>query len=726
MIRTVMNRQVGRRPRPRRNLAGTCLALALAMAWLATPSTAQPDPRNDTAAPASAPSPVAGKKICIDPGHGGGESGAVGPTGLKEKDLNLAVALMLRDLLQKAGATVVMTRDTDKTVSIGERGRLNRAEKTDLFVSIHHNANAQNDPSSDRIEVFWHWHDDGGPSEDAARAALRPLQATFGQPGSKAYLCWAYGVLRETAYPAILGEAYYLSNAAQEEKAKTDAYRRAEAEAYFQGIEAYFQGGRPEIALVPTSDPAATRVVQAAVFQRDNLSILDPQRIRAELDGVPIPSYLFYRANLGLLFGILPRGDISATHTLTLAARNLAGHTSFVKKQPIGFENPWTPPKPPHQARVGQAKILGVRTPGAPPVPLPGAELFGQQIRAMYALAGADGSVRLDAAERLMPEPHVARASGFWTREVDLTHEKEIVLQPMFRGVLHGKKIVVDAEGGGDVAVAIGPKGLRASDANLETALYLTEYLRDAGARVDLTRETDRGMDNVSRVRFGLEREPDIFLTVGHRMPEPGMNEKPKMLVSRIGSRWDGGREIGKHMIYHLRQLLGTGADLGNPASRDPLPTEVHNWSSWEVMHAAQNYTAVYVCPMMFDGPGVEARLSTTAGARKEALAMLYGLLDFHGLDDREMSGVAGSVVDQATGRPVGDALVWLDNTLVAQTEADGAFLFKFLEPGAHTIRAMAAGYTLLTVPVDLKEKELKPARLELRSGQMLPNGNRE
>jgi len=665
-------------------------------------------------------SPVAGKRICIDPGHGGDESGAVGPNGFQEKDLNLAVALILRDLLQDAGATVVMTRTTDKTVSILDRGKFNKAQNTDLFVSVHHNANAQADPTSDRIEVFWHWHDDGGPSEDAARALLRPLQAAFGQPGSKAYLCWAYGVLRENSYPAILGEAYYLSNPEEAEKAKDPAYQRKEAVAYFQGIEAFFAGGRPEVTFVRGNDPGATRVVHAAVYQKDGLSLLDPQRMQLDFDGKPVPSYFFYRADLGLLFGALPKSDVSGTHTLTLSARNLAGHTSFVKTLPVYFEDPWSPPKPPEQARFSEAEILGVPKPDSEPVPLAGARLFGQQVRQVFALANDKGIVRLDAAERLMPEPHVVRAPGYWTREVDLTHQKKVVLDPMFRGALHGKKILVDAEGGGDVPVAIGPTGLRASDANLVTALNLADYLRRAGADVDITRTTDKTIDNVTRVRFALERNPDVFLTVGHRLPEPGMDEKPHMLVSRVGSRWSEGRVIGEHMVYHLRQLLGTGEALGDPTSRKSLPGEVHNWSSWEVMHAGQQYSATYVCPMMFDGPGVEARLSTAAGPRKEALAILYGLLDYFGLDDEEMSGIEGTVVDAKTGEPLGDALIWLDETLVAQTEPDGTFLFKFLEPGTHKLRAMHSGRTMTSVNVELKEKEFAPVKMELPTGPTL------
>ena len=112
----------------------------------------------------SAASPVAGKRICLDPGHGAGSSGAVGPTGLIEKDVNLREALLLKEMLEKAGATVFMTRTEDVDPPLLERAKFNKANKTDLFVSLHHNANAQNDSSMNRTETFYHWYDLEGPS----------------------------------------------------------------------------------------------------------------------------------------------------------------------------------------------------------------------------------------------------------------------------------------------------------------------------------------------------------------------------------------------------------------------------------------------------------------------------------------------------------------------------------------------------------------------------------
>ena len=93
---------------------------------------------------------VFGRKIVIDPGHGSlrsvdpdGGPGAVrtldGET-VMEKDLNLSVALKLRDLLKAAGANVLLTRETDVGVTLRDRWVASDTHQAEIFVSLHHNA----------------------------------------------------------------------------------------------------------------------------------------------------------------------------------------------------------------------------------------------------------------------------------------------------------------------------------------------------------------------------------------------------------------------------------------------------------------------------------------------------------------------------------------------------------------------------------------------------------
>jgi len=93
-------------------------------------------------------------KIVIDAGHGGHDTGTIGPTGLEEKDLTLDVALRLGKLIeQKLGAEVVYTRSDDTFVPLEERTALANQVKADLFVSIH--ANSSNDPAARGIETYY-------------------------------------------------------------------------------------------------------------------------------------------------------------------------------------------------------------------------------------------------------------------------------------------------------------------------------------------------------------------------------------------------------------------------------------------------------------------------------------------------------------------------------------------------------------------------------------------
>ncbi|HDQ26391.1 MAG TPA: hypothetical protein ENN43_06575, partial [bacterium] len=94
----------------------------------------------------ASPQPVAGKKrdyriIVIDPGHGGNDPGAVGKSGLLEKEVVLDVALKVRDYLKKEkNVKVLITREADKYVTLKDRAAFANREDADLFVSIHCNA----------------------------------------------------------------------------------------------------------------------------------------------------------------------------------------------------------------------------------------------------------------------------------------------------------------------------------------------------------------------------------------------------------------------------------------------------------------------------------------------------------------------------------------------------------------------------------------------------------
>jgi N-acetylmuramoyl-L-alanine amidase len=88
----------------------------------------------------SHPVTVVPKVVKLDPGHGGDDPGAIGPTGLKEKDINLKIALKLKAKLEAEGITVLMTRTGDQTVTKEARANEVKNDRPNLFLSIHQNS----------------------------------------------------------------------------------------------------------------------------------------------------------------------------------------------------------------------------------------------------------------------------------------------------------------------------------------------------------------------------------------------------------------------------------------------------------------------------------------------------------------------------------------------------------------------------------------------------------
>jgi|LSQX01.3.fsa_nt_gb N-acetylmuramoyl-L-alanine amidase len=175
-------------------------------------------------------------KICIDPGHGGYDPGAVGPTGLKEKDVTLPVAMLLADILRAAGQEVILTRDSDNTPwdsdsDLWKRCQIANDYGADIFVSIH--INSATNPAATGTETYCVAF--GGEGEKIARSVQKELVAALGLPdrGIKAA---NFYVLTRTAMPAILTELAFINNSAEEYMMRTDDFLRRAAEAIAQGI----------------------------------------------------------------------------------------------------------------------------------------------------------------------------------------------------------------------------------------------------------------------------------------------------------------------------------------------------------------------------------------------------------------------------------------------------------------------------------------------------------
>lgn len=149
-------------------------------------------------------------KICVDPGHGGTDPGAVGqnPFPLNEKNITLAISLLLQNELEENGHTVIMTREVDKDVSLNSRSNVANNNNVDIFVSIH--CNSFDNSNAEGIETWIFPGSDQGFI--LANKVQESLIETFSDHINRGVKEGNFHVLRETSMPAILVECEFISN----------------------------------------------------------------------------------------------------------------------------------------------------------------------------------------------------------------------------------------------------------------------------------------------------------------------------------------------------------------------------------------------------------------------------------------------------------------------------------------------------------------------------------
>ncbi|HHX77018.1 MAG TPA: N-acetylmuramoyl-L-alanine amidase, partial [Firmicutes bacterium] len=181
---------------------------------------------------------LAGKVVVIDPGHGGYDPGAVGLSrGLEEKFVNLDTALRLKDLLGKAGAKVVLTRERDAFISLNQRVNIAHNNDAALFISIH--ANAHVDRTAGGTETYYNSNHLPRESLRLAELIQRELAGALnlrdmGVKNGDFY------VIRATRIPSALVELAFLSNENEEGLLNRPSFRQGAAEAICRGVHRFF------------------------------------------------------------------------------------------------------------------------------------------------------------------------------------------------------------------------------------------------------------------------------------------------------------------------------------------------------------------------------------------------------------------------------------------------------------------------------------------------------
>lgn len=218
-------------------------------------------------------------KVIIDAGHGGNDPGAIGKTGLREKEVNLDIAKRLSNLLRAEGVQTVLTRSSDKFIPLSSRVNIANRSGADLFISIH--SNAARSRSLNGLEVYY-----VAPSvSDSQRAAftarnvsLNLKEAVFtGSNQDLKAIVWdmiytnsraesielshsickimdacidanilgvknaRFQVLKGIRMPGILIEVGFVSNANEERLLRTGSYRQKLAQGILEGLRNYSQ-----------------------------------------------------------------------------------------------------------------------------------------------------------------------------------------------------------------------------------------------------------------------------------------------------------------------------------------------------------------------------------------------------------------------------------------------------------------------------------------------------
>jgi N-acetylmuramoyl-L-alanine amidase len=212
--------------------------------------------------------------VVLDPGHGGRETGAIGPSGLAEKDVNLRVAKDAADVLRTQGVSVVLTRDQDYRASILFRGALAAAVRPAVMVSIHHNSEPDGPLDHPGSETYYQFRSAdskrlAGLLEEEVRAALSTYDAQWvgdRDAGAKWRLNEAgvdyYGILRRPGafqITAALAELAFVSNPSEEALLRRPDVQQAEGAAVARAILRFLRTQDPGSGFVvpyPRSEPA--------------------------------------------------------------------------------------------------------------------------------------------------------------------------------------------------------------------------------------------------------------------------------------------------------------------------------------------------------------------------------------------------------------------------------------------------------------------------------------
>jgi len=290
--------------------------------------------------------------------------------------------------------------------------------------------------------------------------------------------------------------------------------------------------------------------------------------------------------------------------------------------------------------------------------------------------------------------PFTARLTGYYPyifQKTIASNEslvESITLEPLYSGVLFGKKIMIDPEFGGINSGALGPTGLRACDENMETALYLVQYLRMAGANVFLTISPGEDLTPYARVRSANEAGSELFITIRHGASTKSQNIGIAAYTYPTSAV---GKKLSSIILSSFQEMFSVSGD-------GPI-------ESAEYILQQTGCPAVIINAGNISNPVIEEDLYSTWRNRREAYAIFTAFIYYYSGNKQKWGALSGIITDK-NGKAVSNALISLDKTIILSTGPDGKFTFTALEPRKYSITIQKDGYNTLNDTISIIQSQ--------------------
>ena len=281
----------------------------------------------------AAGTPLTTPTVILDAGHGGGETGAVGPNRLRESVVNLAVSIQARNALKAAGVNVLLTRPGDDRVVLASRSQLVDKLKPAVFVSVHHNSDPDGPRDTPGTETYYQYR--SAPSKRLAGLVYEEVLKTL----STYQVAWVgdtdagakyrlndrggdyYHVLRETAgVPSVIAELAFISNGPEADLLARPDVQQAEGQAVARGILRWLRTKDPGSGYV-TPYPAPRRPSAGAARDASTRHSERPY-VRSRPRDLTLEESLVLPKIASRTMPMMPRADRpTLIHAMTVAAR---------------------------------------------------------------------------------------------------------------------------------------------------------------------------------------------------------------------------------------------------------------------------------------------------------------------------------------------------------------------------------------------------------------------